>query len=626
MTSDILLAIGGLGLFLLGMIIMTEGLKDLAGPSLRRILARFTTNTASSAAAGAVTTAVIQSSSATTVTAIGFVGAGLMTFPQALGVIFGANIGTTMTGWLVALIGFKLDLGVAVLPIVLIGALLKMFGRGRVRPLGWALAGFSLLFIGIDAMQQGMEAFEGRVTPDNFPRDSLIGRLQLVLIGVAITLVTQSSSAGVATAMVALSAGAVSFPQAAAMVIGMDVGTTFTAYLATIGGSTAMRQTGYAHVIYKGTSKNTRHLVPERCRIGVTFFCGREALVVGQMGFFDLANRYGGLDAKNDPLLKIDAVLGWEDFRADLEAVWRKPAAARKSRAGRKPWDAVVMFKAIILCALYNLSDDQVEYQIRDRLSFMRFLGLGLEDRVPDAKTVWLYREQLARAGAIEGLFAAFDGYLKDQGYLAMGGQIIDASIVAAPKQRNSREENARIKAGETPEGWADKPAKRSQKDTDARWTKKRGQSHYGYKNHINVDRRHKLVRHYEVTDASVHDSQVLDDILDGDNTALGVWADSAYRSAEIEAALKAKGLRSRIHRKGRRNKPLSDREKQGNKTRSSVRVRVEHVFGAQSNDMGGTLVRSIGKVRATARIGLKNLAYNMRRLVQLERLGAATA
>ena len=347
---------------------------------------------------------------------------------------------------------------------------------------------------------------------------------------------------------------------------------------------------------------------------------------MGQMGFFDLANRYGGLDAKNDPLLKIDAVLGWEDFRADLEAVWRKPAAARKSRAGRKPWDAVVMFKAIILCALYNLSDDQVEYQIRDRLSFMRFLGLGLEDRVPDAKTVWLYREQLARAGAIEGLFAAFDGYLKDQGYLAMGGQIIDASIVAAPKQRNSREENARIKAGETPEGWADKPAKRSQKDTDARWTKKRGQSHYGYKNHINVDRRHKLVRHYEVTDASVHDSQVFDDILDGDNTALGVWADSAYRSAEIEAALKAKGLRSRIHRKGRRNKPLSDREKQGNKTRSSVRVRVEHVFGAQSNDMGGTLVRSIGKVRATARIGLKNLAYNMRRLVQLERLGAATA
>ena len=286
------------------------------------------------------------------------------------------------------------------------------------------------------------------------------------------------------------------------------------------------------------------------------------------------------------------------------------------------------MFKTIILCALYNLSDDQVEHQIRDRLSFMPISGVeSVPPRISflsDAKTVWLYREQLTQAGVIEALFETFDGYLKDQGYLAMGGQIIDASIVAVPKQRNSREENARIKAGETPAGWEDKPAKRRQKDVEARWTKKHGKSHYGYKNHVNVDRRHKLVRRYHVSDAAEHDSQVLDDILDGDNTALGVWADSAYRSAEIEAALKEKGLRSRIHRKGRRNKPLSEREKQGNKTRSSVRVRVEHVFGAQSNDMGGTLVRSVGLVRAKARIGLKNLAYNMRRLVQLERLAAA--
>ena len=168
------------------------------------------------------------------------------------------------------------------------------------------------------------------------------------------------------------------------------------------------------------------------------------------------------------------------------------------------------MFKAIILCSLYNLSDDQVEYQVRDRLSFMRFLGLGLEDKVPDAKTVWLYREQLTQAGAIEALFEDFDGYLEDQGYLAMGGQIIDASIVAVPKQRNGRDENAKIKGGETPEGWENKPAKRSQKNLDARWTK----------NHVNVDRRHKLVRRYEVTDAAVHDSQVVEDILDPNNTA----------------------------------------------------------------------------------------------------------
>lgn len=345
---------------------------------------------------------------------------------------------------------------------------------------------------------------------------------------------------------------------------------------------------------------------------------------MGQMGFFDISDRYAGLDAKNDPLMKIDAVVAWEDFRIRLEATWRKPPEERKSKAGCKPWDAVVMFKAIVLCALYNLSDDQLEYQLRDRLSFMRFLGLGLEDKVPDARTVWLYREQLARAGAIEGLFEEFDGYLEKQGYLAMGGQIIDASIVPVPRQRNSRDDNARIKEGVTPEGWENQPARRSQKDTDARWTKKHGKSHYGYKNHVNVDRRHKLVRRYKVTDAAVHDSQAMEDILDPDNTASDVWADSAYRSAEIEATLEEKGLRSRIHRKGHRNRPLSEREKRGNRTRSTVRARVEHIFGAQSNDMGGTLVRSIGLVRATARIGLKNLAYNMRRLVQLERLAAA--
>ncbi|OEJ69524.1 IS5 family transposase [Magnetovibrio blakemorei] len=346
---------------------------------------------------------------------------------------------------------------------------------------------------------------------------------------------------------------------------------------------------------------------------------------MSQLGFFDIANRYAGLDAKNDPLVKIDAVVPWENFRPRLEAAWRKPPEARKSSAGRKPLDAVMMFKAIVLCSLYNLSDDQVEYQIRDRLSFMRFLGLGLEGKVPDAKTVWLYRDQLAEVGVIETLFADFDDYLKNHGYLAMGGQIIDASIVSVPTQHNSRDENTTIKAGEIPEDWASKPAKRCQKDVEARWTKKHGKSHYGYKNHINVDRRYKLVRRYHVTDASVHDSQVVEVILDANNTASDVWADSAYRSAKIEDMLAGKGLTSRIHRKGRRNKPLTKREEQGNNTRSKVRVRVEHIFGAQSNDMGGTLVRSIGLVRAKARIGLKNLSYNMRRLVQLERLATAS-
>ena len=185
-------------------------------------------------------------------------------------------------------------------------------------------------------------------------------------------------------------------------------------------------------------------------------------------------------------------------------------------------------------------------------------------------------------------------------------------------------DDNARIKEGETPEGWENQPAKRSQKDTDARWTKKHGKSHYGYKNHVNVDRRHKLVRRYQVTDAAVHDSQVVDDILDPDNTASEVWADSAYRSAEIGRRLKEKGLKSRIHRKGYRNKPLSEREKRGNTTRSKVRAPWSSTCsGPRATTWAGRWCAASGWYGRRG-LGLKNLAYNMRRLVQLERLATA--
>lgn len=250
MSLEMLHALGGVGLFLLGMLILTGGLKELAGDALRRWLARFTTTPARGAVAGAFTTAAIQSSSATIVTAVGFVGAGLLTFQHTLGIVFGANIGTTMTGWFVTLLGFKLSLGTFVMPLLLVGALMKMFAPGRWEQLGWTLAGFSLIFIGIETMQDGLAPFKGLVSPDNFPDDTLFGRFQLVLLGIAITVVTQSSSAGVATALVALGAGAISYPQAAAMIIGMDVGTTFTAVLASLGGSAAMRQTAYAHVAF----------------------------------------------------------------------------------------------------------------------------------------------------------------------------------------------------------------------------------------------------------------------------------------------------------------------------------------------------------------------------------------
>jgi IS5 family transposase len=343
-----------------------------------------------------------------------------------------------------------------------------------------------------------------------------------------------------------------------------------------------------------------------------------------QPGFFDLARRYDSLDAKPDPLLAINRSVPWDSFRDRLRAALeqagqRKTAEARKSAAGRKPWDEVLMFKVMVLQSLYNLSDDAAEYQISDRLSFMRFLGLGMGEAVPDAKTVWLYREALATAGVVETLFADFDKYLKDKGYLAMGGQIVDATIVPVPVNHNKESENEAIKAGEVPGGWAENPAKLRQKDRDARWTKKHGKSYYGYKDHVCVDRRHKLIRCYSVTDAARHDSQEFEAVLDATNTARDVWADSAYRSEATEAKLKELRYRSRIHKKGRRNKKLTKREQATNKTASKARSRVEHVFGHFVSSMGGKLVRTIGMVRAKAKIGLRNLTYNMQRFTFLE-------
>lgn len=347
-------------------------------------------------------------------------------------------------------------------------------------------------------------------------------------------------------------------------------------------------------------------------------------MIMGQFGFFDLGDRYAGLDKFGDPLVLLKRIIPWELFRPELKAVWRRPDKKRKSNAGRPPWDEVLMFQVLVLQQLYNLSDDQIEYQIRDRLSFMRFLGLGVEDRVPDAKTVWLYREKLAQAGMIKTLFDKFDAYFRDNGYLAMGGQIVDASIVPVPKQRNSRDENEAIKVGKTPKGWNKKPRKKRHKDVDARWTKKHGLSHFGYKNHINVDRRHKLIRDYEASSASVHDSRKIDDLIDRQNTASGFWGDSAYRSADIESNLEDKGYCSHIHHKGRRNKPLTARQIKANKTRSKVRVRVEHVFGFQQRSMGGKFIRTIGMARANVKIGMMNLVYNMNRFIQLETGAAA--
>jgi IS5 family transposase len=279
------------------------------------------------------------------------------------------------------------------------------------------------------------------------------------------------------------------------------------------------------------------------------------------------------------------------------------------------------MFKIMVLQQLHNLSDDRIEYQIRDRLSFMRFLGLQLESRVPDAKTIWLFRERLKELNLVDELFERFHDQLAMRGYVAREGQMIDATFVEVPRQRNNREENATIKSGKTPQEWYQNPNKLRQKDTDARWVKKNNEHYYGYKNHINADQTNKLVQSFAVSNAAVHDSQVfeelLDQTIDTEGTKRPIYADSAYRSKDQEESLADKGFESQIHEKGSRCHPLTDEQKASNRIKSKTRARVEHVFGAQ-HAMGGHIVRTIGIARARAKIGMMNLIYNMRRMIQL--------
>ena len=326
-------------------------------------------------------------------------------------------------------------------------------------------------------------------------------------------------------------------------------------------------------------------------------------------GLFDEQFLLKKLDQKVDPLARLNSIVDWQRFLPIIEKALGRDNA---STAGRKPYPTLFMFKILILQSLYNQSDEETErFLLRDLLA-RRFVGLCGSEFGPDFTTIWRFKEALTRAGVLDALHDAFSNQLDELGFQASKGQIVDASIVPALKQRNSREENEAIRAGNPPLDWSE--AKRRQKDVDARWTKKNEQSHFGYKNHIAVDVKHKFVRAWEVTAANVHDSQVFLELL-AENTSRDVYADSAYLSEETQKRLKASGYRPHIQRKGQKNHPLSAWEKQGNRTRSRIRSRVEHVFGAQLQRAGTLVVRCIGLARARAKIGLRNLAYNMDRL-----------
>jgi len=332
-------------------------------------------------------------------------------------------------------------------------------------------------------------------------------------------------------------------------------------------------------------------------------------------GFWDQDIRLSKLSQLGDPLERLNKGVDFEMFRTLLED---KLSKMPKGSGGRPPYDYVLMFKILILQRYYNISDEQVEYQINDRMSFMRFLDLSIADDIPDSRTVWSFREQLTDLGLVEELFSLFLKELDRLHLIVNEGKIIDASFVEVPRQRNNREENAQIKAGEIPVSITENPHKQAQKDTDARWTKKNKVNYFGYKNHVKEDAKSKLITKYKVTDASVHDSNATEPLLDEKDKGEAFYADSAYSGAPQEAIIEGKEMINQVCEKGVRNQPLTEEQRASNREKSRVRSRVEHIFGFMENSMNEMYIQCIGIKRATAVIGLMNLTYNMFRKIQL--------
>lgn len=330
------------------------------------------------------------------------------------------------------------------------------------------------------------------------------------------------------------------------------------------------------------------------------------------LGLFDQDTRYRKLEALGDPLVMLNRMVPWSIFREPLEAA---RGEARDPRKGGRPFhDAVLMFKILVVRELYALSDEQVEYQIADRLSFQRFLGIGIEQTVPDYTAVWRFREKL-KGGVIEELFARLVAYIDVAGFEAKKGQMLDASLVEKPKTRKP----AVPKEGE--------PAltlmQAAHRDGDANWTKKHGRSYFGYKNHVNADVAHGFIRAFAVTPASVHDSQRIETLMDITQKGQPFYGDSAYRSAATTQRCKAHGLQDRTMYKAYVNRPLTKQQETWNKARAKIRARIEHVFARIDLFRTGKPLRCVGLARATVCIGLINIAHNLRRLMTKRKMAS---
>jgi len=336
-----------------------------------------------------------------------------------------------------------------------------------------------------------------------------------------------------------------------------------------------------------------------------------------QRNLFEYEERLAKINKFNTPLDKLKAIVDFELFREMLTDIFE--VKQPKGKGGAPHYDYVFMFKILIFQRFYNLSEEQTEFQINDRLSVQRFLDISLSDDIPDYSKIWQFKNRLINENAIEKLFKIFDDFLVHKNVISKKGVMVDASFVDVPRQRNSKDENAILKKNAVPIDWGKKPHKLSHKDVDARWMVKNREKHFGYKNHVKVDVKSKIIRNYTVTGANVHDSQVMDKLLTKDDEKKVIYADSAYVGPTVKDELDKHQMCNRIHEKGKRGIPLTEKQKEKNKRKSRVRARVEHVFGFIENSMNGSKIKSIGKERAQGYIGLMNLVYNMARYSQIK-------
>jgi len=329
-------------------------------------------------------------------------------------------------------------------------------------------------------------------------------------------------------------------------------------------------------------------------------------IAFGNPGIFEDFIQNLDVAAFETPLMRVGKLIRWEVLVPLIhQAVTRRA----KGPGGRPRFDPTLMFKVLVLQRLHGLADDATSFQITDRNSFRAFLALIPADLVPDGQTIMDFREALIAAKTFEGLFDAILEHLKKEHGLALAkeGVMVDASFAEVPKQRNSREDNEQIKAGEVPQKLQDNPKVKAHKDLDARWRKKNHETHYGYKDHVKVDVKDKLILKAVITSASVHDSQALEELIEAGDRV--VYADSVYSGEPIAASLAAKKVKGQINEKGTRGHPLSEEQTAGNREKSKTRSRVEHVFAQMSGSMKALYQRCIGMKRNAACLQLTNLA-----------------